>query len=188
MSVSPDHLTRLYADTDDPWNFRTSAYEQAKFAATRAALARGSYRHALELGCGNGALAGHLAPLCAAYTGVDAVPRALRAARQAVPEGRFIEGWLPDDLPDGDFDLIVLSEILYFLDPAGLARLGAQVASRWPQAELIAVTWLGNTGHDLQGTRALALFARALGAGRGLQPVAREDNYRIDRRVPGSAA
>ena len=40
MGVGLDHLQGLYAETSDPWGFEHSAYEQAKFAATRAALAQ----------------------------------------------------------------------------------------------------------------------------------------------------
>ena len=68
-----EDLQRLYAGSVDPWNFRESAYEQAKFAATRDALARPRYAACLELGCGNGELARHVAPLCDRYVGVDAV-------------------------------------------------------------------------------------------------------------------
>ena len=77
-AVPRDHLETIYADGDDPWGFRTSAYEQAKFRATRAALGRPSYASALEIGCGNGELARHIAPICDQYTGVDAVETALQ--------------------------------------------------------------------------------------------------------------
>ncbi|MCR8826687.1 nodulation S family protein [Pseudosulfitobacter koreensis] len=185
MTVEPSHLDQLYADTDDPWNFRTSRYEQDKFAATREALGRADYAHALELGCGNGALARHLAPLCAAYTGVDAVARAVRAAQEAVPAARFVQGWVPDDLPGevtGEtFDLIVLSEILYFLDRSALARLAGQIDARWPRAEVLCVTWLGDTGHSLTGAQALEAFNAAFDV--PLSPVMRTADYRIDRRL-----
>ncbi len=187
MSVSLDALRRKYAGGDDPWNFRTSPYEQAKFAATRAALSRERYRAGLELGCGNGALAWHLAPHCAEYLGLDAVETAVDSARRTVPAARFEQGWLPDDLPEGPFDLIVLSEILYFLDPADLRRLAGGIARRWSDAELICVTWLGETEHPLQGAEALAIFDAALPPAMRLSQVVRRDAYRIDRRVAARA-
>ena len=49
-AVKQGHLQALYAGGDDPWGFRTSAYEQAKYQATRAALAQSAYASALELG------------------------------------------------------------------------------------------------------------------------------------------
>ncbi|WP_118135527.1 SAM-dependent methyltransferase [Oceanicella sp. SM1341] len=180
-------LEALYAQTDDPWNFRHSAYEQAKFARTRQALAFRRWGAVLEAGCGNGALARHLAPLCRHYTGIDAVPRALEAARSAVPGARFERCLLPDELPDdppgGPFELIILSEVLYFLDAGGIARLAAQVSARWPEAWVLAVNWCGESGNALQGPQAQALFEAHLPGGWACLHI--EPDYRIDIRRPG---
>ncbi len=176
--VGLDRLQQIYAETDDPWRFRTSAYEQAKFVATRDALPRQHYGSALEIGCGNGELARHLAPRCARYHGVDAVERALAAARRAVPGGAFHHLVLPAPLPDGPHDLIVLSEILYFLDAPGIVALAAQIEERWPAADLVCVTWLGPSGNPLEGDEALGVFRDALP--RALHSVASTDLYRID--------
>ena len=182
-AVGLDHLQALYADGDDPWGFRTSAYEQAKFQATAAALLRLAYDSALELGCGNGELARHLSPRCEHYTGVDVVDTALDAARRAVPQGRFVRSFLPCDLPNGPHDLIILSEVLYFLDRPALASLGRQIVRRWPEAEVIAVTWLGPSGNPLEGETALAAFAAATEPALTAALVARTPQYRIDRFI-----
>ena len=179
MGVPLSHLAGLYSGTDDPWNFRSSAYEAAKFAATVRALPRPAYRHCLELGCGNGELARRLVARCAAYAGLDAVDTALDAARTAVPHGRFVQGYLPCPLPAGAFDLVVLSEILYFLDPPTLAGLAQQVDSLWPDADVISVSWRGPSGNDLEGDAAAEIFARS--TRRAAVPVPGTDpRYRID--------
>lgn len=183
MGVGLDHLQGLYADTSDPWGFADSPYEQSKFAATRAALSQGGYRSAFELGCGNGELAYHLRRVCARYTGMDAVATALRAARQRVPEGRFVQGFYPGPLPEGDFDLLILSEVLYFLDLDGLTQLALDIAARWIEAEVLCVTWLGPTGNPLQGTEALRLFTKALPS-HAFTCVKKSEDYRIDRGLP----
>jgi SAM-dependent methyltransferase len=176
--VAPDHLAALYAESDDPWDFRQSPYEQEKFRATCAALPRPRYRSVLELGCGNGELARHIATRCESYTGVDAVETALDAARQAVPRGRFVRAYLPAPLPGGGHDLILLSEILYFLDAPGIRDLAEQIDRRWPEADLICVSWLGPSGNSLQGQEALDLFRDARPrAFRCLRP---GPGYRID--------
>ena len=181
-AVKRTTLDALYADTDDPWNFRTSEYERRKYDATIAALPRAHFRHILEIGCGNGELARHLSTRCDAYTGLDAVEVALDAARRAVPQGRFVQAYLPCDLPEGAYDLIVLSEILYFLDAPGLGSLAAQIDSRWPAAPVLCVTWLGPSGNPLEGPEALHLFGAATARGTSC---AREDvSYRIDRFEP----
>lgn len=184
MSVTPSELDRKYADTDDPWDFRTSGYEQAKFAATRGALSRGRYRSALELGCGNGTLAQHLSAVCDRYLGLDAVERAVQSARRTVPAAEFRQAWLPDDLPTGWFDLIILSEILYFLDRQDVTRLARDVLSRWEDAEILCVTWLGDTGHALQGEEALEIFNNVRPADRRLSLLRQTSDYRIDRFIP----
>jgi len=187
MSVDKDHLRNLYAKTSDPWGFRESAYEQAKFAATRAAPSQPRYRAAFELGCGNGQLARHLAPLCDRYVGMDAIEVAIDAARQAVPEAEFMQGFYPCDLPQGAFDLLILSEILYFLDEGDLQRLGRDIAGRWPRAEIICVTWLGPSGNELQGEEALSVLTSALTTHRFAR-VTRSEKYRIDRGLPRGPA
>lgn len=176
--VGSEHLHGLYAGTDDPWNFQTSAYETAKFAATRNALPRPRYVSGLEIGCGNGELARRLAPRCAAYHGVDAVERALVAARLAVPRAIFTRAFLPAPLPGGPHDLIVLSEILYFLDAGSIADLAAQIDGRWPGADVICVSWRGPSGNPLQGEEAFALYRAA--SRRGFAMVAGTAEYRID--------
>ncbi|NDW59806.1 methyltransferase domain-containing protein [Yangia sp. PrR004] len=160
-AVGLDHLAALYSAGDDPWSFRSSLYEQEKFRATCAALPRSRYRSALELGCGNGELARHIAPHCTHYTGVDAVETALQAAQRTVPQGRFLRSFLPAPLPNGAHDLILLSEILYFLDAPGIRSLAMQIDKAWPMADVLCVTWLGPSGNTLQGTEALAFYRAA---------------------------
>lgn len=186
MSVSRRDLAALYAKGDDPWNFRDSAYEHGKFAATAAALPRPRYAHGLEIGCGNGELARHLAPRCARYTGIDAIPAALAAARRAVPEGRFVETFLPAPLPEAGnapYDLIVLSEILYFLDRGGIADLAARIDAAAPAGDVICVTWRGPSGNPLAGEDALAAYMAA-SSGRASKCLRRAPLYRIDLLTP----
>ena len=159
------HLLGLYAGTDDPWGFRTSDYEVRRLATVARALPRARYASALELGCGNGELARRIAPHCDAYTGLDAVPAALDAARAAVPAGRFVEAFLPCDLPTapdgGAHDLVLLSEVLYFLARKTVRDLAARIDRTWPAADVVTATWRGPTGHALGGEEAFAIFADA---------------------------
>lgn len=176
------HLRGLYAGTDDPWNFRGSPYEAERLTAITGVLPRQRYAAALEIGCGNGELARRIAPRCASYTGIDAVPEALESARAAVPSGRFVEGFLPCALPKppGDrtgYDLILLSEILYFLDASSIRQIAGTLDIDHPAADIVSVTWRGETGHALSGDAAVAAFAvasRRLG-----RKVHETDGYRI---------
>jgi SAM-dependent methyltransferase len=177
-AVNMTHLEGLYAGGDDPWHFRTSAYEVEKFAATCAALPRAHYHSVLEIGCGNGELARHIARRCSHYTGVDAVQTALEAARRAVPRGRFERQFLPAVLPEGAYDLLLCSEILYFLDPQGIAQLARQIDRRWPLADVVCVTWRGPSGNALQGEEAFNIFAAQ--TTRRFRQAAETADYRID--------
>ncbi len=181
MIATLKHLRALYEHTDDPWNFAHSDYEQDKFRATRRALMRDSYRSALELGCGNGALARHIAPLCDNYTGIDAIERAVIAARKAVPEARFIVDCYPCRLPDATFDLVILSEILYFLTPDEIRHLARNLSHNARHAEVICVTWLGETEQALQGADALEIFRQTMVPRLDLALIADTGLYRIDR-------
>ncbi|MCF7701719.1 SAM-dependent methyltransferase [Loktanella sp. M215] len=181
MSSVLDHLETLYADTDDPWHFATSPYEQAKFRATRKALTRDRYRSALEIGCGNGALAHHLALLCDSYTGIDAVSRAVIAAQNRVPDAHFLQAVYPCPLPAANYDLIILSEVLYFLTPDAIRQLARDLVDLAPGAELICVTYLGDTAQALQGRDTLTVFQSALPEGTILKSVADTGAYSIDR-------
>lgn len=171
------HLLGLYAETDDPWGFRTSDYEAGRIAAVARALPRSHYASALELGCGNGELARRIAPRCGFYTGLDAVPAALAAARLAVPEGRFVEGFLPCDLPGMDHDLVLLSEVLYFLSPEAIRDLASCIDRAFPGADVITVTWCGPTGHALTGAEASAIFFGA--TRRACRTAGTDARYRI---------
>jgi SAM-dependent methyltransferase len=184
VNVSLSSLHQIYAAGDDPWDFASSDYEQRKFAATREALLRPSYRSALELGCGNGALAAHLAPCCDHYLGIDAVEKAVAAARRRVPKAEFACNFYPCRLPDRDYDLIVLSEILYFLSPDSIAQLARDIRELAPRAEIICTTFLGDTEHLLQGAQSVACLQSALRGDFAFQCLADTGIYRIDRGLP----
>ena len=125
-----DHFEAQYRDDPDPWGYRSSPYEQAKYAATLAACGPGPFEHALELGASIGVFSARLAPRCRRLTTIDYSPTAVRRARAALAEhrhARALLGAIPEDLPEGPFDLVVASETLYYLD-AGAADPDARDA------------------------------------------------------------
>ncbi|MFC0201208.1 SAM-dependent methyltransferase [Paracoccus rhizosphaerae] len=172
------HLDSLYAGSDDPWNHRTSPYEQSKFAATLAAVGEGPFRNALEIGCGNGTLLALLAPRCHRLIGVDCIPRAVALARKAVAEHPHVsvcEACIPAELPALQPDLVLLSEVLYFLGEADIHQLAAWLLARRPR--IVCVNWLGSTDESQDGTSAMQIFQTALGT-TGRTTI--HDRYRID--------
>jgi SAM-dependent methyltransferase len=178
-SATSDELEALYAHSADPWDFRTSAYEQVKYRQTMAQLPRARYGDVLEVGCSIGVLGQMLARRCDRYLGIDASHRALETARATARPGMaFRHGMVPAWFPPGPFDLIVLSEVLYYLATPELRRLALRVRAAAPRGDIVCVNYLGDTGRDCGGAEALRTFAVALG--RPLVQTVATAGYRID--------
>jgi trans-aconitate methyltransferase len=139
-----DFEERYRADPD-PWSYTTSDYERDKYAATLAACGPGPFDHALELGASIGVFTAALAPRCRELTTIDAAPTAVEAARRRLAEApgiRILDGAIPDAIPDGPFDLVVASEILYYLSADELDRTLDRLQERTaPGSRLVAVHW-----------------------------------------------
>ena len=183
-ALEPGYFDALYAADADPWRFATSAYEDAKYAATLAALPCPRYAEAVEVGCSIGVLTARLAARCDRLLGLDVAGAALDAARArcaGLANVAFARSTLPDVVPDGRFDLIMLSEVVYYFDAAGVLRL-ADAARRMaaPGATIMLVHWLGPTpDYPLTGDEAVTAFlAAASWATVGEQ--ARMPEYRLD--------
>ena len=91
-SLTPGYFDDVYRAKADPWNFQSSPYEAAKYAATLAALPRPLYRNALEIGCSIGVLTAQLAARCEQLLSIDVSEQALDQARERcaqLPQVRF---------------------------------------------------------------------------------------------------
>ena len=159
------YFEAMYARDPDPWQFRTSAYEAAKYAATVAAIAGRRYRSALEVGCSIGVLSAQVAPLCDAYLGLDIAEAPLAEARthcRDLPQARFARMSVPGEWPEGSFDLILLSEVLYFLSAADIAATAGLVRrSLLPGGVVLLVNWIGNPVPPQPGDEAAEAFLAA---------------------------
>ena len=99
MTASISHISRALCRDGRSLGLPHLALRGRKFGATLEALPRPRHDHALEVGCGNGELARRSRPRCDAYTGVDAVERALAAALVAVPGAVRLRTFLPSRGP-----------------------------------------------------------------------------------------
>ena len=88
-TIPPEWFDALYGADPDPWRFRTSAYERAKYDATLKALGERTYRRGLEVGCAIGVLTRDLAQHCEWLLAVDASGVALEVARRDFGTGRM---------------------------------------------------------------------------------------------------
>lgn len=156
-----EYFEKLHASHVDPWSVLTSAYEREKFRATLDALEKPVYGHILELGCSIGGLTNYLSSRCKALTAVDTSGTALARAREWCPQPhvRFVQAHLPDGHWQGSYDLVVLSEVLYYFTIPALVRLADRL-SRFvmPETRFVVVHWTGETNYPLSGDRAMELF------------------------------
>ena len=117
----------MFAGNDDPWSFRSRWYEMRKRAMTLASLPRARYGNAFEPGCANGELSAELAARCDRLLISDGTRRAVDSARgrvSSLPHVEVMQAWVPDDWPQQAFDLVVISELGYFLSPDALEKIG----------------------------------------------------------------
>jgi SAM-dependent methyltransferase len=135
----------LYRLDPDPWSYESSEYERQKYEKTLAACGPGPFAHALELGASIGVFSAMLATRCARLTTIDFAPTAVLAARarlQGFAHVSVIQGRIPDAIPQEPSDLVVASEILYYLEPEALALTLEAMARRLaPRGRLVAVHW-----------------------------------------------
>ena len=182
-SLTPAYFEDIYRRDPDPWGFRTSAYEAEKYAATLASLSAPRYGSALEVGCSIGVFTRKLAARCDALKAIDASEAALGAARQDcgdLSNVTFDRATVPDEFPQGRYDLIVLSEVLYYLSPDDLIRL-AELCMQTTASEIVLCHWLGETDYPLTGDEAATSFMAATLKRWPAQRGVRRGSYRLDR-------
>lgn len=142
MTLGPEYFEGVYADSEDPWGFTSRWYEERKYALSLAMLPRRRYADAFEPGCSIGVLTALLAARCDRLLSWDVSPEAVRRARRRAPGARVERRMIPADWPDGEFDLIVFSEVLYYLGEKDLheaVRLAGEALR--PGGTLLAVHW-----------------------------------------------
>lgn len=157
MSDTPaDYFAALYADDPDPWGFDHRWYEQRKYAMTLAALPQQRFRRALEPGCANGVLTELLAARCEELHAFDFEPSAVGRARQRLGHHSHVhvaDARFPDWWPDGRGDLVVWSEVAYYLSTDSADRVMVRL-EEWlePGGTLIAVHYTGDTNYPRHGS------------------------------------
>jgi cyclopropane fatty-acyl-phospholipid synthase-like methyltransferase len=143
--MTPGDFEARYRRDPDPWAYTSSAYERDKYAATVEACGEGPFAAALELGGSIGVFSALLAPRCRSLVTIDASATAVTAARRRLAGQQAvtaIAGTIPQDVPRRDYDLVVASEILYYLSAPQLAEtLDVVRACTRPGARLVAVHW-----------------------------------------------
>ncbi|GAB3460263.1 SAM-dependent methyltransferase [Streptomonospora sediminis] len=190
MSVERAYFEGIYRGSADPWGLRASWYERRKRALTLASLPHERYKRAFEPGCAIGALTRDLAARCDELVAWEPIASPRQRAEYDLAgfdHVRVLQAGVPWQWPRGTFDLIVLSELLYYFDDADLhSVLDHTAASLRPGGTVVAVHWRHPApDHTRPGDDA----HRVLAAHGGFAHVAchREADFRIDVYTAGSA-
>jgi 2-polyprenyl-3-methyl-5-hydroxy-6-metoxy-1,4-benzoquinol methylase len=182
-TLPPEYFEKKYRADIDPWHFKTSEYERDKYQATLVSLTKDRYAAALEVGCSIGVLTKLLSSRCMSLLAVDSSTTAIEAARSINGQNvTFRVANLPAKFPEGNFDLIVLSEILYYFDKADLERVAQLCIDSISQdGEIVLCHWLGETDYPLTGVEASELFARHIKPALPVRSILHDAIYRLER-------
>ena len=145
-SLGSERFDARYRAEPDPWGYETSDYERRKYERTLLEVPEATGR-ALEIGCSIGVFTEMLSGCCREVVAIDFSPVAVERSRERTRDlhGVVVErADLREGLPGGTFELIVCSEVLYYLGPAdvraSLERIEAALA---PGGRLLSVNWRG---------------------------------------------
>ncbi len=182
--VGAERFEELYETSADPWGYATSAYEREKYADTLAALPPRPLGAALEVGCSIGVFTAMLAPRCQSLLAIDFSARALALARERLAGVHGVElarASFPEQAPGRRFDLVVCSEVLYYLDAPAFASAVEWLRGRLDGgASVLAASWRGEGREEpMSGDEAHDRLLESLGRWHSLD--ARREGYRLDR-------
>jgi SAM-dependent methyltransferase len=127
----------------DPWDIETSDFERRRCARLLEILSARRYAKALEIGCASGAFSHLLARVTDRLVALDISPTAIAFARKAWPDSDATDFRVAniiefDPRAEGPWDLVVMSDMIYFL---GWLYPFFDIA--WLAMELFAATSVG---------------------------------------------
>lgn len=157
-----DTFDRLYSDDPDPWNVDTSSYELQKRQAALDILPNRRFSSVLDIGCGSGVLALQLSNQNGDVVAVDVSRTALKLAADRLKDKANVSFHVlevPSEWPTGTFDLIVISEVLYFLSESEIIQTSQKAAECLAdEGVCLLVNWTGHNDLPVNGEQAAALF------------------------------
>lgn len=140
---------RLHHESEDPWDLYESPYERRKRDQLVGLLERDRpYGRAFEIGCSVGALSQALLRVSREVVAVDASAEAIGTAQRR-SEGNagldFRVATVPDEWPEGEFELVVLSETGYYLSRDQLEAVWERIEASTPRSFTLALChWRGD--------------------------------------------
>jgi SAM-dependent methyltransferase len=130
---------QLYAGRNDPFGAELPQYryQQRKYASLLSMLPQRPYRNVLDVGCGLGTFTRKLAPFAEHILGTDISAEAIGQARR-LSAGHPNIAYSQQDVLDNShqeasFDLIVLADTLYYIEPltdVGLKSIAGNLSTK----------------------------------------------------------
>lgn len=189
QSLDATFFNKMYEQNQDPWNFESCEYEKEKYRKTLAVIPGEQYNKGFEIGCANGLLTSMLAERCAYLLAVDASSIAVRNAKKRMrpfPNVSIMEMEIPKEFPREKFDLMLLSEVGYFLTEEDLTiARDRMIDCLLTGAHLLLVHWTPPVSEfPLTGDEVHAMFL-AMAGDRPENPLVHlksitEPQYRMD--------
>ena len=166
-AADPARFDDTHARRDDPWGVTTRWYERRKRSLVLGSLPDERYGAVLEIGCSIGVVTSELADRADRVLALDVSPVAVERARARLADRRHVrveQADASDGLPEGRWDLVVIGEVGYYLEPEALTALLSSVASALaPGGSIVACHWRHDEGDFAQSGDAVhaALAAEA---------------------------
>jgi len=183
-SLDAAYFEDLYRTNPDPWRFETSGYEAGKYAHTLAVVAEAPVARGLELGCSIGVLTRQLASRCDRLVATELSETALDQARRRCAGCGNIEFVLAERVIDGidaTFDLMLLSEVVYYWDDQDLRVVASAIADHLAAGgRLVLVHWLGETDYPRSADDAVRSLRALVSELFDVEAETRNADYRMD--------
>ncbi|WP_099867229.1 class I SAM-dependent methyltransferase [Pararhizobium haloflavum] len=131
--IDIDGFEDLFRSNPDPWEYESSPFEAHKRKILLNHIGLRCRGRVLELACANGVTTQALLRCALRLTALDSSTTAIAQARARLTDAdrlRLIHGELPYGMPKQQFDLIVVSEIVYYLHRSAYTFLARELLKR----------------------------------------------------------
>ena len=131
--IDVEGFEALFQTDPDPWDYESSPFEAHKRKVLLNHIGLRSRGRVLELACANGVTTQALMMCALRTTALDASATAIAHAQTRLKDGdrlRLLRTNLPGGMPRELLDLIVVSEIVYYLRRDAYTRLAKEILTR----------------------------------------------------------
>jgi len=120
----------IYKIFSDPFDLEKSNYEAYKFDAVAKVVQETRVKNALDIGCGTGILTEKISSVCEKILGVDFSENAINSAKKRFGQKSHVAFFAVDVRhfePADTYDLVLCSEVLYYIGESDLQKLLVQL-------------------------------------------------------------